>query len=133
MSVLSNSFAMAEKNFPFRRDHMHRKQRHLESICEFSTDILQRFAECNPLLETQVDTSCSMLLPEIAAEIQDDSYSDMRTLVTCAERAEHRLLLRREACDSVNPRAANPLSWTSVFPMAQISILEVQISIPRQN
>ncbi len=94
MTALSDSFSMAHKNLSFRRNYIRRKQKHSESVREFSADILQRFAECNPALEVQVDTYCSMLLPEIAAEIQDEDYTDMRTLVTCAERAEHRLHLR---------------------------------------
>ncbi len=108
MTALSASFAMSTKNLSFRRNYIRRKQKHSESVREFSADILQRFAECNPPLETQVDTYCCMLLPEIAAEIQDDNYSDMRSLVSCAERAEHRLRLRREARDSVNPVSFRP-------------------------
>ena len=97
MTELGNSFSMAQKNLSFRRNCIHRKQKTSESVREFSADILQRFAECNLPLETQVDTYCSMLLPEIAAEIQDDDYTDMRSLVSSAERAEHQLHLRRQA------------------------------------
>ena len=108
MTELSNSFSMAQKNLSFRRNYIRRKQKNSESVREFSADILQRFAECNPPLETQVDTYCSMLLPEIAAEIQDDNYTDMRSLVSSAERAEHRLHLRRQARESINPVSFRP-------------------------
>jgi hypothetical protein len=108
MTELSNSFSMAKKNLSFRRNYISRKQKNSESVREFSADILQRFAECNPPLETQVDTYCSMLLPEIAAEIQDDNYTDMRSLVSSAELAEHRLHLRRQARDSINPMSFRP-------------------------
>ncbi len=49
-----------------------------------------------------------MLLPEIAAEIQDDNYTDMRSLVSSAELAEHRRHLRRQARDSINPLSLRP-------------------------
>jgi hypothetical protein len=60
MTELGNSFSMAQKNLSFRRNYIRRKQKNSESVREFSADILQRFAECNPPLETQVDTYCSM-------------------------------------------------------------------------
>jgi hypothetical protein len=108
MTELGNSFSMAQKNLSFRRNYIRRRQKNSESVREFSADILQRFAECNPPMETQVDTYCSMLLPEIAAEMQDDNYTDMRSLVSSAERAEHRLHLRRLARDTINPVSFRP-------------------------
>ncbi len=79
MKELEESFSMTKKPLSLRRNFMRRKQKYSESVREFSADILQRFADCNPPIETQVDTYCAMLLPEIAAEIQDDEYMDMKT------------------------------------------------------
>ena len=102
MAALNAVFAMDKKPLSFRRNYINRKQKYNESVRDFSADILQRFAECNPPLETQVDVYTNMLNPMIAAEIQDEEYTDIKTLVACAEKAEHRLRLRRDAAQSIN-------------------------------
>jgi hypothetical protein len=107
MMALNAIFAMDKKPLSFRRNYINRKQKYNESVRDFSADILQRFAECNPPLETQVDVYTNMLNPLIAAEIQDEEYSDIKTLVACAEKAEHRLRLRRDASQSINQVSFN--------------------------
>ncbi len=102
MAALNAVFAIDKKPLSFRRNYINRKQKYNESVRDFSADIMQRFAECNPPLETQVDVYTNMLNPLIAAEIQDEEYTDLKSLVACAEKAEHRLRLRREASQSVN-------------------------------
>ena len=102
MTALNAVFAIDKKPLSFRRNYINRKQKYNESVRDFSAEIMQRFAECNPPLETQVDVYTNMLNPLIAAEIQDEEYTDMKTLVACAEKAEHRLRLRREASQSGN-------------------------------
>ena len=98
---------MVDAILSFRSNYMNRKQKYGESVRDFSTDILQRFSECNPPLETQIDVYCRCLLPQISAEIRDEEYDDIRTLVTFAERAEHRLRLRSEAASSVGDEDLN--------------------------
>jgi hypothetical protein len=107
MAALNAIFAMDKKPLSFRRNYINRKQKHGESVRDFSADILQRFAECNPPLETQVDVYTNMLNPLIAAEIQDEEYTDIKTLVACAEKAEHRLRLRKDASQSISQVSFN--------------------------
>ncbi len=101
LEQLDALFATSKKPLSVRRNYMNRRQKHGESVREFSAIILQRFSECNPPLETQIDVYCNMLLPEISAEIRDDDYDKMEDLIACAEQAEHRLRLRREAQGSL--------------------------------
>ena len=108
MTALESTFSMQKKTLSVRRNYLNRKQKHNESVRDFSAVIMQRFSECNPPLETQIEIFCNNLKPQIAAEIKDDEYNDIRTLVACAERAEHRLRLRQEASDAVNALSFRP-------------------------
>ncbi len=108
MTALESTFSMQKKPLSVRRNYLNRKQKHNESVRDFSAVIMQRFSECNPPLETQIEIFCNNLKPQIAAEIKDDEYNDIRTLVACAERAEHRLRLRQEASDAVNALSFRP-------------------------
>jgi len=102
MASLKDIFSMQQKPLSMRRNYINRRQKHHESVREFSADILQRFSECQPHLETQIDVFCNNLLPEIAAEIKDDDYNSINQLVACAEKAENRIRLRKEAAASIN-------------------------------
>jgi hypothetical protein len=97
MAQLDALFATSRKPLLVKRNYMNRRQKHSETVREFSAVILQRFSECNPPLETQIHIYCDMLLPELSAEIKDDEYDSIDQLVHCAEKAEHRLKLRKEA------------------------------------
>ncbi len=102
MTQLDALFATSRKPLSVKRNYMNRHKKHSETVREFSAIILQRFSECNPPLETQIHIYCDMLLPELSAEIKDDEYDSIDQLVQCAEKAEHRLKLRKEAQLSVN-------------------------------
>jgi hypothetical protein len=107
MIEMAEIFSMQKKTLLFRSNYMNRKQKHGESVRDFSADILQRFSEGNPPLETQIDVYCRCLLPQISAVIRDKEHDDVRTLVAFAERADHRLRLLSEANLSINQVSFN--------------------------
>ncbi len=108
ITALEKLFSMQKKPISMRRNYLNRKQKINESVREYSSIMLHRFAECNPPLESQVDIFLNNLLPQIAAEIQDEEYTSINALVSCAEKAEHKLQLRREATDSMNALSFKP-------------------------
>ena len=108
IAALEQQFSMQKKPISVRRNYLNRKQKHNETVRDFSSIILHRFSECNTPLESQVDIFLNNLLPQIAAEIQDEDYASINALVTCAEKAEHKLKLRKDAAESMNALSFRP-------------------------